>query len=157
MPTTVKVQLIVRAFDIGASDCVAKPFSPSELTASTTQAGGLRAVQAYVVGDLTINHATRRVDWGAAALTPNEFDLLTALSTKAGRVVGYDRMLRRVWCSGMPGHQRVLRIHPMHLHRKLGEDRRISCQARLRLPDAGGGTALNSLAADEQARPTALA
>ena len=39
MPSTVKVQLTVRAFDMGASDYVAKPYSPSELTASTTQMG----------------------------------------------------------------------------------------------------------------------
>ena len=110
----------------------------------------------YVVVDLTIDHTARRGDWGAA-LTPNVFDLLTALSVVAGWVIAYDQILRRVWSLGMPGTLRVLRMHVMHLRRKLGEDRRISCQVRSRLPDAGGGTALNSLAADEQARPTASA
>ena len=46
----VKVQLIVRAFDMSTSDYVAKHFSPSELTASNTQTGGLRAVKAVCGG-----------------------------------------------------------------------------------------------------------
>ena len=108
-----------------------------------------------MVGDPTIDHATRRMDWGAVPMTPNEFDLLTALSIKAGRVVAYDWLPRRVWSLGMPGNLQVLRIHLMNLRLKLGKDRRISCRAKCRLPDAGRGIALNSLAADEQAGSTA--
>ena len=55
-------------------------------------------------------------------MTATEFDLLTALSTEAGRVVPHDRLLRRVWSPGKPGNLRLLRTHLMHLRRKLGED-----------------------------------
>ena len=117
MPSTVKAQLIVGAFGMGASYNIAKLFSPSELTANTTLAGGLRAAKAVCCGRPDDRPCHAQGGLGAAALTPNEFDLLTALSMEAGRVVAYDRMLRRVWRPGMPGNQRVLRIHLMHLRR----------------------------------------
>ena len=75
------------------------------------------------MSDLTIDHATRRVtSWGAASVTPNKFDLPTALSMEAGRVLAYDQIPKWVWSLGMLGNLRVLRIHPMQLRHKLGEN-----------------------------------
>ena len=115
----------------GATDYIVKPFSPTELVARVRAA--LRRfgepllpspAEPFVLGDLTINYATRRVTVSGrpAPLTPTEFDLLAALSMEAGQVVPHDRLLRRVWSPGKPGNLRVLRTHLKHLRRKLGDD-----------------------------------
>ena len=58
-------ELIARAFDMGAVDYVVKPFSPTELAARIRAALRKRAAsepsEPYVLGDLTIDYAERRV------------------------------------------------------------------------------------------------
>ena len=58
-------ELIARAFDMGAVDYVVKPFSPTELSARIRAALRRRAASEpsapYVLGDLTIDYAERRV------------------------------------------------------------------------------------------------
>ncbi len=61
-------ELIVRAFDMGAENYVVKLFSPTELATRIRAALRRRAVseqsELYVLGDLTIDHAERRVTLG---------------------------------------------------------------------------------------------
>ena len=58
-------ELIVRAFDMGAVDYVFKPFSPSELEARIRAAlrkwAASEPSEPYVLDDLTIDYAERRV------------------------------------------------------------------------------------------------
>ena len=169
MSSTVKTQLIVCAFDMGASDYVVKPFSPSEVAARIRAALRKRSVseqsEPYVIGDLTIDYATRRVTvlGRPAPLTPTEFDLLAALSMEAGRVVPHDRLLRRVWSPGKPGNLRVLRTHLMHLRRKLGEDAKIPkyifAEPRVvyQMPEGEPPSLPSSRWDGEQGQPTASA
>ena len=124
-------EVVAKVLEQGATDYIVKPFSPTELVARVRAA--LRRVgesrvpapeQPFVLGDLTIDYARRRVTVSGreAPLTPTEFDLLAALATEAGRVVPHDRLLRRVWPPSKPGNRRALRTHLMRLRRKLGED-----------------------------------
>ena len=124
-------EVVARVLEQGAVDYIVKPFSPTELVARVRSA--LRRFgeperpapdELFVLGDLTINYATRSVTVSGRTveLTPREFDLLATLSVEAGRVVPHERLLRRVWSPGKPGNLRVLRTHMMHLRRKLGED-----------------------------------
>ncbi len=124
-------ETVARLLEKGASDYIAKPYSPAELVARVRAA--LRrfwesqfsaSEEPFVLGDLRIDYATRRVTVGgnAVELTPTEFDLLAALSMEAGRVVSHERLLRRVWSPGKPGNLRVLRTHLMRLRSKLGDD-----------------------------------
>ena len=126
-----KDEMVARILEQGATDYIVKPFSPTELVARVRAA--LRRfgeperpepAGAFVLGDLTIDYAQRRVSVSGrpAPLTPIEFDLLAALSLDAGRVVPHDRLLRRVWSQVKPGNLRVLRTHLMRLRRKLGDD-----------------------------------
>ena len=124
-------EVVAGALEAGATDYIVKPFSPTELVARVRaalrrQRGPHRteASEPYVVGGLTIDYAERRVTVAGrpVQLTPMEYDLLVALSVEGGRVVPYDRLLRRVWGSGKPGNMRVLRTHLMRLRRKLDED-----------------------------------
>ncbi len=126
-----KDDVVARILEKGATDYIAKPFSPTELVARVRAA--LRRFgepqfpapeEPFVLGDLTIDYAERRVmvSGNRAELTPAEFDLLAALSMEAGRVVPHDRLLRRVWSPGKPGSMRALRTLLVGLRRKLGDD-----------------------------------
>ena len=120
-------ELIARAFDTGASDYVVKPFSATELTARIRAALRRRADAApsapYLLGDLTVDYARRRVvlDGRAVHLTPIEYGVLAELSANAGRVLTYERLLGRVW-GGRSDDMRPLRTIVGKLRRKLGDD-----------------------------------
>ena len=124
---------IERAFEMGASDYIVKPFSPTELVARIRAA--LRKhveperqdpPEPFVLGELTLDFAQRRVRIAGDAvhLTPTEYGLLRELAIEAGRVVPHQELLRRVWGSGSPGDAQVVRTHMLRLRRKLGEDAR---------------------------------
>ena len=124
-------ETIARAFANGADDYVVKPFSPMELVARIKAA--LRKREApewaepskpYVFGDLTIDYAERRVTLAGrpVQLTAIEYGLLFELSANAGRVMTYDRLLRRVWGLRRSGDSRRVRTAAKQLRRKLGDD-----------------------------------
>ena len=122
---------IARAFEMGADDYIVKPFSPTELGARIQAALRRRAAPArveptepYVLGDLTIDYAERRVTVAGSPvqLTATEYDLLFELSANAGRVLTHTQLLHLVWGLTISGDARVIRSHLMRLRRKLGED-----------------------------------
>ena len=124
-------ELVDGVLEQGATDYIVKPFSPTELVARVRaalrrsgEAQRLAPEEPFVLGDLSIDYATRRVTVSGrpAPLTPTEFDLLATLAMEAGRVVPHDRLLRRAWSPGKPGNLHVLRTHLKHLRRKLGDD-----------------------------------
>ena len=124
-------QVISRALETGASDYIVKPFSPTELVARVGTA--LRRWDApyraepsepFVLGDLTINYADRRVTLAGEEihLTAMEYDLLHALSVRAGRVLTHERLLRQVWGPEKRGDVRSMRTLLRRLRRKLNDD-----------------------------------
>ncbi len=121
-------ELIARAFDAGAVDYVVKPFSPTELSARIKAALRLRAAaepsQPYVLGDLAVDYAKRRVTLAGrpVRLTPTEYRLLAELSANAGRMLTYEHLLARVWGGKSGGDVRPMRTMVSKLRRKLGED-----------------------------------
>ena len=109
----------------------AKPFSPTELVARVRaalrrQAGPYRAElsEPYVLGDLTIDYAERRVTVAGqpVQLTAAEYKLLFELSVNGGRVLTHDQLLREVWGLTNAGDVRVIRSLVRRLRRKLGDD-----------------------------------
>ena len=124
-------ETIARAFENGADDYVVKPFSPMELVARIKAALRKREApewaepsEPFVLGELTIDYAGRRVSVAGrpAALTAIEYGLLFELSVNAGRVMTYDRLLRRVWGLRRSGDSRRVRTAAKQLRRKLGDD-----------------------------------
>ena len=121
-------ELIARAFDMGAVDYVVKPFSPTELAARIRAA--LRRWAApepsdpYVLGDLTIDYAGRRVTLAGRPLplVAMEYRLLAELSANAGRMLTYEHLLERVWGEKSSGDVRPMRTIVSKLRRKLGDD-----------------------------------
>ncbi len=120
-------ELIARAFDMGAADYVVKPFSATEL-AARIRAALRRAAgepsEPYVLGDLTIDHAARRVTLAGRPLhlTATEYGLLAELSANGGRVLTHQQLLERVWGEKSDGDVRPMRTIVSKLRRKLGED-----------------------------------
>ena len=121
-------ELIARAFDMGAVDYVVKPFSPTELAARIRAALRRRAAsepsEPYVVGDLTIDYAERRVTLAGRPLQliAMEYRLLAELSANAGRLLTYEHLLERVWGEKSSGDVRPMRTIVSKLRRKLGDD-----------------------------------
>ena len=108
----------VRALDVGADDYVTKPFGAEELLARIRAA--LRrsdvpppASEPIIRGGLTIDRERFRVlrDGEEVRLTPKEFELLTFLAQRPGRVLTHRSILKAIWgpnAVDQPEHLRVL-------------------------------------------------
>ena len=115
----------VTGLEIGADDYVAKPFSVREVMARIRAA--LRRVdetsaERYQDSRLQIDFADVRVvcDGVAIKLTRKEFDLLTTLAKRAGRVATRQQLLDEVWGYDYYGDTRTLDVHIRRLRQKLG-------------------------------------
>ena len=116
----------VAAFEVGADDYVAKPFSPRELAARVKAV--LRRTESQirdetlVLGDIVLRRGAREV---VVADTPvelraKEFDLLAYLIENHGLVVSRDQLLERVWGLDFAGGTRTVDVHVSQLRAKLG-------------------------------------
>ena len=117
-------ETVAAAFEAGAADYIVKPFSQTELVARVRAA--LRRREApgpFVLGDLAIDHARRRVTVRGEPvdLTATEYKLLRVLALDAGRVVTYKTLLRRVWNGREGDEAHLVRIMVRSLRRKLGD------------------------------------
>ena len=119
--------VVARALNMGAADYIVKPFSPTELEARVRAAlrkhAAGESLEPYEVGDLTINYAERSVVLAGRQLklTPTEYRLLSGLSSQAGRVLTYGRLMRDIWGSKHNGDVRPMRTVISNLRRKLGD------------------------------------
>ena len=121
-------QHIARAFDMGATDYVVKPFSPTELAARIR--GALRRQelpepsQPYVLGELAVDYGRRQVTLAGAPvqLTAIEYRLLAELAASAGRVATYGHLLQRVWELDPDADLRPMRTVMAGLRRKLRDN-----------------------------------
>ncbi len=124
---------VVRALEIGADDYIKKPFSPSEVLARIQVALKRRNMQEkvqdhqpFVLGDLKINFAERRV-WvkdRPVSLSATEYKILVELASHAGLVLTHDQILQRVWGPHYSGETELVRSFVRYLRRKLGDDAR---------------------------------
>lgn len=114
----------IAGLDLGADDYIAKPFSVRELLARVRAV--LRRVddesgERYEDGRLTIDFADVRAscDGANVKLTNKEFQLLSALAKKRGRVVTRQQLLDQVWGYSYYGDARTLDVHIRRLRQKL--------------------------------------
>ena len=121
-------ETIARAFDLGASDYVVKPFSSTELLARIRAAlrrqERPKQAEPFVAGELMIHYGERRVTLGGdeVQLTTTEYRLLCELAGSPGHVLSHDLLLQRIWGAESVGDTRPLRTVVKTLRRKLRDD-----------------------------------
>ncbi len=119
---------IARAFEMGASDYLVKPFSPTELDARIRAA--IRKLEAniqpesYVCGDLKIDFNERRVTLAGrpVRLTAIEYRTLAELAANSGKVLTYAHLLKRIWGESSFGDVRPMRTVVSTIRRRLRDD-----------------------------------
>ena len=121
----------VAGFDVGADDYISKPVKPRIMisrikallrrlngTDSTTNNGAL------TIGNLVIDREKYMVfkDSEAISLPRKEFELLSLLTTKPGKVFTREDILHRVWGSEIIVGDRTIDVHIRKIREKLGDD-----------------------------------
>jgi len=106
---------VLRAFEAGADDHIAKPFSPKQLVARIRAA--LRRARPPA-GELSsgtlrldpIRHTVIRPDIATITLTPLEYRLLHVLAQNRDQVMSPDAIVEQVWGPDEPaGHRTLLK------------------------------------------------
>lgn len=121
----------VEALDLGADDYITKPFGTAELLARirmalrhTRTTGANREVAQsgkFTTGDLVIDYEKYRVYVAGedAALTQNEFKIVSLLGKYAGKVLTYDFIIREIWGPNTNGDNQILRVNMANIRRKI--------------------------------------
>ena len=113
--------------ELGADDYVTKPFSPRELTLRV-RAVLRRVAETDAVGEvlergpLKLDAGSHRcfVDGKEVELTAKEFELLSSLMRRPGRVLSRQMLLDEVWGSSITVTVRTIDTHLKRLRAKLG-------------------------------------
>lgn len=123
-----RVEDRVRCLDLGADDCMLKPFSLSELMARCNAL--LRRREQFAdpvlrVGDVVMNRMGRTVtrNGRAVELTSKEFALLEYLMQARGRTCLRSDLLREVWQASPVAGTNVVDVYVNYLRKKLGAAR----------------------------------
>jgi len=116
--------------ELGADDCMTKPFSLLELVSRgravlrrhSRQEQGRSA--AYVLGALRVDVARREVTLHGdpVEVTPSEFEILVLLGRNTGRVFGRREIMQHLWAGPYFGDGHASDMHVLNLRRKLEAD-----------------------------------
>ncbi len=123
----------VQALDAGADDYVTKPFSVDELLARIRVAarrlgeGDAAAPSSVVIGRYTIDLGLHTVestggDAPPVHLTRTEWQLLEAVVSEPGKLIGQRYLLEKVWGPTYRSETQYVRQYMAHLRRKLEDD-----------------------------------
>lgn len=116
--------------ELGADDCLTKPFSLLELVSRGRavlrrgERGQERRSPVHVVGALRVDIARREVSLHDRPIdvTPSEFEVLALLSGSPGRVFARREIMQHLWAGPYFGDGRAADMHILNLRRKLEGD-----------------------------------
>lgn len=120
----------VKCLDMGADDCMSKPFALSELRARCRALLRRRRDTNLLLrqGDLEVNRVERTVSRSGTAisLTNKEFALLEYLLLNRGRAVSRSILLERVWNMQASASTNVVDVYVNYLRRKLSDQENVA-------------------------------
>jgi two-component system alkaline phosphatase synthesis response regulator PhoP len=120
----------IAGFDVGADDYINKPIKPrimiSRIKALLRRSTGSEAAASTLVqiGDLKIDRESYLVykSGESISLPRKEFELLSLLTSKPGKVFTREDILSRVWGTDIIVGDRTIDVHIRKIREKLGDD-----------------------------------
>lgn len=115
-------------FDAGADDYITKPIKPkvlvSKVKALLRRFKEEEVVDSFKVGTLVINRDEYKIiSKGKEIILPRkEFELLSLLASKPGKVFKRDEILDNVWGNEVVVGGRTIDVHIRKLREKIGDD-----------------------------------
>ncbi len=121
----------VAGFEAGADDYITKPIKPKVLVSKIkallrrlNEATPTENSELITVGDLTIDREAYKIIYkGVEIVLPRkEFELLSLLASKPGKVFKRDEILDKVWGNEVVVGGRTIDVHIRKLREKIGDD-----------------------------------
>jgi two-component system alkaline phosphatase synthesis response regulator PhoP len=118
----------IAGFDVGADDYISKPIKPkvllSRVKALLRRSGDMSHPDTIEVGGLSIDREKYAVKKNNEEIIfpKKEFELLSLLASKPGRVFTRDEILDKVWGDDVVVGDRTIDVHIRKLREKLGEE-----------------------------------
>ena len=118
----------IAGFEVGADDYITKPIKPrvfiSRIRALLRRLESNDSVAKMVVGDIEIDRERYLVIKGGKeiSLPRKEFELMSLLVSKPGRVFKREEILSRVWGNETIVGDRTIDVHIRKLREKIGDD-----------------------------------
>ena len=120
----------VYALDLGANDYITKPFGTAELLARVRASLRINRMNlqspvpssVFTLEDMVIDYDRRQVsvDGRSVHLTQTEFNILSFLSQRVGKVMTYSTIIRSVWGAMDDGSIKKLQVNMANIRKKLG-------------------------------------
>ena len=121
----------VAGFEAGADDYITKPIKPKVLVSKIkallrrlNEATPMDDSELIKVGDLTIDREAYKIIYkgNELVLPRKEFELLSLLASKPGKVFKRDEILDKVWGNEVVVGGRTIDVHIRKLREKIGDD-----------------------------------